>query len=780
MKSILRNLIALVLVTLTISVARSQWAEIPTLPVQLSFPMTAQLDGKIYVFGGITGTTPSKSVYVYTPGATDWTKLSVSMPKAKVAGYAAAVNGKIYVMGGGTNLPPSTGVLATTGETYEFDPVANTFTTKAPNPTKVGFFAGAEVGGKIFLIGGSTGMSYQLADANEIQVYDPVANTWVVSPSEPPYNGRFAASTAKDGKIYMMGGLQTGLYSDVAYRGTVNGTNITWEEIAKLPMAFAMASAGTAGGKVVLTGGIGQTTPTDFAYTYAYDDASSEWKPSYMLPIAASRAGQLVGSGNDLYIAGNVTNGRSFKFTIGGTPQPTAIIPVAPALVNLSQNESKELTFTAQNFGIAPLNVQISIPDAAKNWLTTGTPSFSAAPTATESFLLSVAAGSMAPGLYKTTVTLKTNDPAKATINFDVIMYVLGTDIVQQPMKIVMEEGTGDWCGWCPYGHEIVAQLKETHGENFIALQYHGGSATEPFQIPAGVNLYTKLGLAGFPSGAIQRQVFPGQAKAMVYREFWTNYVQTLADASPKAAVSMKVLEYKYDIGTRKVTAKIELQRSHAVINDPATTIRLTSVVTESGIVYPQTRYQPNEVIADYVHKDIVRQMVPNEMGTTANFGPGTVLEGNILAPGGKVTLDVNFTVTDKVEDSKNTNIVFIVSNYTGSTLGPIQQGHEMPLESSVSSVKTSDDASSFTMKSHPNPAIANTTITYSLTERAPVSLVVRDVLGREVARLVSNQMQDAGTYDAGLDVSKLSNGSYFYTLTAGEKSLTGSVLVTR
>lgn len=90
-----------------------------------------------------------------------------------------------------------------------------------------------------------------------------------------------------------------------------------------------------------------------------------------------------------------------------------------------------------------------------------------------------------------------------------------------------------------------------------------------------------------------------------------------------------------------------------------------------------------------------------------------------------------------------------------------------------VASVKTSNDASSFTASNYPNPAVNTTKFTYSLTNRAPVSLVVRDVMGREIANIVSNETQDMGTYEADMDCSKLASGTYFYTLTAGNETVT-------
>lgn len=43
----------------------------------------------------------------------------------------------------------------------------------------------------------------------------------------------------------------------------------------------------------------------------------------------------------------------------------------------------------------------------------------------------------------------------------------------QFPRKIVMEEGTGTWCGWCVRGIETIERLSKHYPDNFIAIGLH-------------------------------------------------------------------------------------------------------------------------------------------------------------------------------------------------------------------------------------------------------------------------------------------------------------------
>jgi len=82
-------------------------------------------------------------------------------------------------------------------------------------------------------------------------------------------------------------------------------------------------------------------------------------------------------------------------------------------------------------------------------------------------------------------------------------------------------------------------------------------------------------------------------------------------------------------------------------------------------------------------------------------------------------------------------------------------------------------------LSNYPNPVSSETKFSYTLAERAPVTLVVHDVLGREVGRLV-NATQDAGSYNVNFDASKLATGTYVYTLNAGGKTIEKTMTVTK
>jgi len=72
--------------------------------------------------------------------------------------------------------------------------------------------------------------------------------------------------------------------------------------------------------------------------------------------------------------------------------------------------------------------------------------------------------------------------------------------------------------------------------------------------------------------------------------------------------------------------------------------------------------------------------------------------------------------------------------------------------------------------QNYPNPFNPTTNIKYQIPKDANVNIRIYDMLGREVMTLV-NEFKKPGMYEVALNGSKLSSGTYFYKITAGDFS---------
>ena len=81
--------------------------------------------------------------------------------------------------------------------------------------------------------------------------------------------------------------------------------------------------------------------------------------------------------------------------------------------------------------------------------------------------------------------------------------------------------------------------------------------------------------------------------------------------------------------------------------------------------------------------------------------------------------------------------------------------------------------------QNYPNPFNPTTKIQYSILEKSLVTLIVYNVLGKEVKTLV-NENQNVGKYEINFDASDLSSGVYFYKLTSGYFAETKKMILLR
>jgi hypothetical protein len=75
--------------------------------------------------------------------------------------------------------------------------------------------------------------------------------------------------------------------------------------------------------------------------------------------------------------------------------------------------------------------------------------------------------------------------------------------------------------------------------------------------------------------------------------------------------------------------------------------------------------------------------------------------------------------------------------------------------------------------QSYPNPFNPRTTIGFDLPVRSSVTVMVYDMLGREVGAVVRDRAYEAGVQKEEFDGSTLASGIYFYRITA--RSLDGA-----
>lgn len=123
-------------------------------------------------------------------------------------------------------------------------------------------------------------------------------------------------------------------------------------------------------------------------------------------------------------------------------------------------------------------------------------------------------------------------------------------------------------------------------------------------------------------------------------------------------------------------------------------------------------------------------------------------------------TTTVTIDATDRERNKVSATVTFTVPEKTSA------EGEELPTEVSLS-------------QNYPNPFNPRTTIEYALPEAGDVSLIVYDMLGREVTTLLEG-LQAAGRHTVNFDANHLSNGTYVYRLVSPSKTITRTMVLVK
>lgn len=91
-------------------------------------------------------------------------------------------------------------------------------------------------------------------------------------------------------------------------------------------------------------------------------------------------------------------------------------------------------------------------------------------------------------------------DEISANSNIKVLYSAPGSTFF--PRKIVMEEATGTWCGYCPIGIVCIEKMQEQYPDNFIAIAVHNNDGMIPTQ--ESYNPFFDM-FSGYPTSHINR-----------------------------------------------------------------------------------------------------------------------------------------------------------------------------------------------------------------------------------------------------------------------------------
>ena len=328
------------------------WTTLAPMPTtRINFGVVA-VEGKIFAIGGHSWTHDYLDINeMYDPVTNTWIE-KAPMPTPREGFGIAVYKNKIYVIGGAIGVDPSgngNALITTANEAY--DPVTDTWETKAPMPTLRHGVTASVADGRIYVISGfeHTNNSYRGLNHGSIknESYDPETNTWSNKPSIP--NGVFHAVSATIGdKIYVLGGAK----ADLAISGWSNYNQVydikqeTWTQASPVPVGFDRAAGAAILGvepRIFIFGGSIAPSYDSCNLTQIYNPQQDNWTYGSQMPTSRASLGVAV-IDNEFYAIGGYTknlkpwSNLNEKYTPDKTliPEIPNLLVLTPIIISIS------------------------------------------------------------------------------------------------------------------------------------------------------------------------------------------------------------------------------------------------------------------------------------------------------------------------------------------------------------------------------------------------------------------------------------------------------------
>ncbi|MBI1183197.1 Omp28-related outer membrane protein [bacterium] len=332
---------------------------------------------------------------------------------------------------------------------------------------------------------------------------------------------------------------------------------------------------------------------------------------------------------------------------------------------------------------------------------------------------------------------------------------------------VVVEEGTGTWCGWCPRGAVSLETLEEKYGDLFQGIAVHNG---DPMQVDAYEGPFVAKYVSGFPSGQIMRSktlsMNPGEVEA------------AFLEAIVKPAAAKMAIGANYNEGAKTLTVSVDYTFKEAVTGN----WRIACVLVENNVRgdvdgYSQSNYysgggngtmggyesKPSKVpYTQMVYNDVARAISPSVWGSD--------MLPDAIAANETHTYQFSFYMKD-YWNTDNLQLVALCINPDGTINNAASATLTDAMNNGLNDGEIIAGVTSLDVNQllvYPNPA--NDVLLVKGNENFNVQIV--NMQGQQVAT------GEGKTAFHQIDVSHLSEGVYFVRIIDGNTITTKKILI--
>ena len=334
--------------------------------------------------------------------------------------------------------------------------------------------------------------------------------------------------------------------------------------------------------------------------------------------------------------------------------------------------------------------------------------------------------------------------------------------------KVVIEEGTGTWCGWCVRGAVFMDSINNVHPSTTVLIAAHNGDPMTDATYDAGIGTL----ISGYPSILVDRAVYIGDPS-----DIFTQYNAHINDFG----LADLTITPTFNTGTRAATVVVDTKMASSFANNTtANDYRVAVVFTENNVRgtasgYDQHNYyssqsqnlplvgaghnwqtEPATVVAANMKYDFVARTIQGGFKGLANSLPNTLVAGTTYSNTFNYTVPAgynenNMRVHAILIDAKN-NIIYNANTANLTATFGIKSIVAGKQEFSV----------------YPNPVENVLNLDLKLEESDNVSVTIMNSLG-ETVKTKSFGKVSTGSSVLTLDLSDLASGAYVISVSTSK-----------
>ena len=327
--------------------------------------------------------------------------------------------------------------------------------------------------------------------------------------------------------------------------------------------------------------------------------------------------------------------------------------------------------------------------------------------------------------------------------------------------KVVIEEGTGTWCGWCPRGAVAMDHMSTTYPDQFIGVAVHNGDPMTVAEYDAGA------AFSGFPGANVDREILGGTVGVSNFEGYYNDRKDMIVPAAIAVASSGTGANVVLDVTATFYTPFA------------AANYRLGVIIVENGVTgtasgYNQTNYYAGggngamggfESLADPVP---AADMVYNHVGRAVLGGYGGQAGSvpAVITDGQAVVQQFTYTVPATSERWRMHAVAVLIDQTNGQivTAEEVAIGEVGINELNVENVVV-----------FPNPATNVLNVSFDANS-SEYSIAVIDLQGRTVASANVNNV--SGQQTVSIPVANLAKGSYLVRVSSNGASTVQNVVI--